>query len=99
MNILIDNRLFEWDDEKAAINWIKRRVNFNDAAKVFSDPYLIEEYDDEHSEHEDRWKVIGKIDDILFVVYTERGEFTRLISARKATATERRRYHDRKESY
>ncbi len=57
------------------------------------------EYDVEHSDYEDRWKVIGMVDEILFVVYTERGDFTRLISARKATATERRRYYARKESY
>lgn len=93
MKTSVDNRLFEWDDEKAALNWRKHRVDFNDAAKVFNDPYRIEEFDEEHSDYEDRWQVIGMVDDILFVIYTERGEYTRLISARKATAIERRKYY------
>ncbi len=93
MKTSVDNRLFEWDDEKAALNWRKHRVDFNDAAKVFNDPYRIEEFDEEHSDYEDRWQVIGMVDDILFVIYTERGEYTQLISARKATAIERRKYY------
>ena len=83
MNILIDNRLFKWDDEKATLNWRKHRVDFEVAAKVFDAPYRIEEFDTEHSDYEDRWKVIGMVNDILFVIYTERDESTRLISARK----------------
>ena len=98
-NISIDNRLFEWDDEKAAINFVKHGITFDTAAKVFSDPYLLEEYDEEHSIDEDRWKIIGMVGKILFVVYTERGEYTRLISAREATPRERRRYYARKENY
>lgn len=93
MKTEINGRFFEWDDEKAALNWRKHRVDFNDAAKVFNDPYRIEEFDEEHSDYEDRWQIIGMIDDILFVIYTERGEYTRLISARKATAIERRKYY------
>ena len=99
MNISIDNRLFEWDDEKAAINFTKHGITFDTAAKVFSDPYLLEEYDEEHSIDEDRWKIIGMVGKILFVIYTERGEYTRLISAREATPRERRRYYARKENY
>ena len=99
MNVTIDNRLFEWDDEKAAINFIKHGITFDTAAKVFSDPYLLEEYDEEHSIDEDRWKIIGMVGKILFVIYTERGEYTRLISAREATPGERRRYYAHKENY
>ena len=99
MNTLIDNRLFEWDDEKAALNFTKHGITFDTAAKVFSDPYLLEEYDEEHSIDEDRWKIIGMVGKILFVIYTERGEYTRLISAREATPRERRRYYARKENY
>ena len=93
MNTLIDNRLFEWDDEKAALNFTKHGITFDTAAKVFSDPYLLEEYDEEHSFDEDRWKVIGMVDDVLFVIYTDRDEKIRLISAREATEQERRRYY------
>ena len=90
MNVSIDNRLFEWDDEKAAINFRKHGVNFKTAAKVFRDNYRLEDYDYEHSVDEDRWNVIGMVNDILFVVYTERANKTRLISAREANDTERR---------
>ena len=46
MNILIDNRLFEWDDEKAALNFKKNGVTFDTATKVFGDENRIEEYDE-----------------------------------------------------
>ena len=93
MNTAVDGRLFEWDDEKAAINFRKHGIKFKTAAKVFRDKYRIEDYDYEHSIDEDRWDVIGMVDDILFVVYTERGDKTRLISAREANDIERRRYY------
>lgn len=47
--------------------------------------YCIEIYDMEHSINEDRYNTIGMVNDILFVVYTERKENIRLISARLAT--------------
>ena len=93
MSISIDGRLFEWDDAKNKINKIKHGINFKTAARVFSDPYLLAEYDEEHSIDEERWKVIGMVDDVLFVIYTNRSDRTRLISARKATEQERRRYY------
>ena len=93
MNTLIDNRLFEWDDEKAAINFKKHGVTFDTAAKVFGDENRIEEYDEEHSIDEDRWQVIGMVGKVIFVIYTERGDFIRLISAREATPMERRKYY------
>lgn len=80
-------------------NWQKHRVRFETATLVFYDELHIVEFDDEHSDYEDRWKVIGKVDDILFVIYTERGDFTRLISARKATSTERRKYYAGTQNY
>ena len=43
---------------------------------------------------EERWDVIGRVDDILFVVYTERNDRTRIISARKATKEEIDEYYD-----
>lgn len=65
----------------------------------WDDENRVEEFDEEHSFDEDRWQVIGMVNDILFVVYTERGESTRLISARKATASERRKYYAGTQSY
>ena len=57
--------------------------------------------DSEHSFDEDRYITIGSVNGtvlILMVVYTERGDAVRIISARKATLQERRRYYDHDES-
>ena len=94
MNISIDGRLFEWDDEKAVRNRKKHKVDFKDAALVFYDEYRIEEFDEENSIDEDRWKVTGMVGNVLVVIYTEREEATRLISARKAEPKERRQYNE-----
>ena len=61
---------------------------------MFNDLQRIEIYDEEHSITEDRYNTIGLVDDILFVVYTERKESIRLISARVATPKERSIYYD-----
>ena len=96
---IINNQTFQWDSEKAESNWRKHTVSFEDAALVFADENRIERYDNEHSYDEDRYITIGKVESILFVIYTERGEITRLISARLATAKERRDYYADNESY
>ena len=85
---------FEWDEDKAALNLKKHGVDFRDAARVFYDVYRIEWYDATHSGDEERYNTIGKVREVLFVVYTERRERTRIISARKATPRERRIYED-----
>ena len=87
---------FEWDEEKAALNLKKHGVRFETAALVFNDENRIEFFDYSHSAFEDRYNTIGKVDKILFVVYTERKALTRIISARIATPAERRMYNDRK---
>ncbi|MBE8950391.1 MAG: BrnT family toxin [Quinella sp. 3Q1] len=84
---------FEWDREKAKLNKIKHGVSFKSAAKVFNDPNRLEEFDAFHSWDEERWQVIGMADNVLFVVYTERRDKIRLISAREATEEERRKYY------
>ena len=61
---------------------------------MFSDEHYIEMYDFEHSIEEDRFIAIGLVDKVLFVVFTERKESVRLISARVATESERRLYYD-----
>lgn len=87
--------LFEWDEEKAALNLKKHGIDFRDAALVFNDEYRIELFDVRHSDFEERYNTIGKVDEVLFVVYTERRNYTRIISARIATSRERRMYYDR----
>lgn len=89
--------LFEWDKEKEKINITKHGIDFTTAAKIFKDENRIEMYDEEHSDFEDRYVTIGTIGGIAYVVvvvYTERKEAIRLISARKATNQERRMYYD-----
>ncbi len=88
---------FEWDDEKNKINIKKHKISFSIAKFVFNDENRIEIFDEIHSINEDRYITIGIINQmpvVVTVVYTERGQKIRLISARKATAEERRMYYD-----
>lgn len=85
---------FEWDENKNIINKEKHKISFETAVYVFNDPYYIEMFDFEHSVDEDRYIAIGKVGDVLFVVFTERKDTIRLISARLATNTERSLYYD-----
>ena len=85
---------FEWDPDKAAANLKKHKVSFFEAATVFQDLDVVIESDPLHSEGEWRGIAIGysTLSRVLLVVHTGRGERTRLISARKATREERRKY-------
>ena len=85
---------FEWDENKNSINKEKHKISFETASYVFDDPYYIEMYDFEHSVDEDRYIAIGKVGDVLLVVFTERNDTIRLISARLATNAERSLYYD-----
>ncbi len=93
--------LFEWDENKARGNLKKHKVSFEEAKTVFNDPLLITFPDDEHSETEDRYISIGTSasNKVLLVIHTERetAEDTliiRLISCRKATASEQKAYEE-----
>ena len=85
---------FEWDEEKAAINLKKHKVAFEDAVYVFQDENRIEFFDAEHSDNEDRYVAIGMVGTIIYVVFTERKDIIRIISARKANSVERSFYYD-----
>lgn len=74
------------------LNKEKHKISFEVASYVFLEPNYVEMYDFEHSYNEDRFVAIGKVGEIIFVVFTERGENIRLISARLATDNERRLY-------
>ena len=86
---------FVWDENKNKANRKKHGIDFQDAVLVFNDDNRIEFYDESHSEDEDRYDTIGLVEDVLFVVYTERGRLTRIISARIATPKERSLYYGR----
>ena len=91
----MEDEEFEWDDEKAASNADKHGVTFEQARSVFRDPFAIEFLDDRQDYGEDRYILIGMTEtNVLVVVYTERQDRNRIISARKAEANERRYYHE-----
>ena len=85
---------YEWDPNQAKSNYKKHRVKFADAVGVFEDENAIT-IEDEH-ESEDRFITIGRdfLRRILVVVYTFRGVIIRIISARKATAREKKEYQE-----
>lgn len=85
---------FEWDEHKNALNKHNHGISFETAAHVFRDPRHIELYDYGHSLDEDRFIAIGRVGRVLFVVFTERREAIRIISARYATAAEQEIYYD-----
>ncbi len=85
---------FEWDDIKEKLNIQKHGIDFQSASFVFLDPLRLEFYDKSHSsDEEDRFITIGFVQQVLTVVYTERGERLRIISARKADRKERDAYY------
>jgi uncharacterized DUF497 family protein len=85
---------FEWDPRKAASNERKHRVGFDEAMTVFADWESITIPDPDHSEGEERFLVIGLSvrGRLLVVSHAERGDNTRIISARRADARERQKY-------
>ena len=86
---------FEWDEAKPETNLDKHGVDFLDAIHVFRDPLLKVEIDRREDYGEERYRAIGAVyGRLLVVVYTEHGETVRVISARKATRHERRRYEE-----
>ena len=87
---------FEWDRAKAPANQLKHGVAFAEAIAVLSDD-LAMTGSEEHL-GEERFVTIGSdaLNRVLVVVYCWRGEHIRIISARKATGRERRRYQEQK---
>jgi uncharacterized DUF497 family protein len=86
----------EWDEAKNEINKREHEgLGFEEAQYVFADPERIERLDQSkgHASGETRWQTLGMVGKILFVVYTERGEKKRIISARLANKAERRSYN------
>jgi uncharacterized protein len=84
---------FEWDDTKAAENYAAHGVIFEEARAVFSDPLASERLDDREDYGEERWVITGLAEGMVTtVVYTERNDRRRLISARRATRTEQDDY-------
>jgi uncharacterized DUF497 family protein len=87
---------FTWDPEKAASNFRKHGVSFEEALTVFGDPLARIHEDPRHSERERREIIVGHSTRgrLLLVSFTERFRVIRLISARGATRHERKDYEE-----
>ena len=85
---------FDRDHQKAEENVRKHGVSFEEASTAFGDPLSVTIGDPDHSEHEDRFVLIGMTyrGRLVVVVHTDREGATRLISARLAEPRERRSY-------
>jgi uncharacterized DUF497 family protein len=84
---------FQWDNDKNAGNLAKHGISFEEASTIFEG--LVFTAPDESSPEEPRERSYGLINGIavVCVVHTDRGGATRIISARKATRTERELYN------
>jgi uncharacterized protein len=82
-----------WDPNKAEINFKKHRIRFSDAETVLSDPFALT-LEEQVVSTELRYATVGSdaVGRIITIVYSYRAETIRLISARKATPTERKQY-------
>ena len=89
---------FEWDENKNIINQKKHKISFEEAMTVFYDDEALVIDDPEHSEEEERFIILGLSNktNLLVVCHCYRKSDTviRIISARKATATESKQYYE-----
>jgi uncharacterized DUF497 family protein len=84
-----------WDEAKNLLNIQEHDLSFETAQYVFADPERLERFDrsESNTSEEERWQTLGKVGTVIFVVYTERGNDKRIITARPADKTERRSYN------
>jgi uncharacterized DUF497 family protein len=89
----------EWDPVKSRLNARKHGVHFADSVAVLEDEWALT-MRDLSSVEEERWVTLGMdaLGRVIILVYTWRGDRVRMISARKATARERRRYEEEHEA-
>jgi len=91
---------FTWDVSKNLLNKKKHGVRFEEAQTVFFDEAAMEFFDPEHSRDEDRFLLLGQSFSLRTLMvchcHKEKKEIIRIISARKATAKERRKYQRNK---
>jgi len=89
---------FEWDARKAAVNRRKHGIDFADAVAVFEDERALTVQDEISAVDEARMLTLGRDTRgrMLVVAYTWRGDRIRVISARKATPSERRQHRRKK---
>jgi uncharacterized DUF497 family protein len=92
---------FAWEESKNEANKKKHEVGFEEAQTVFFDESAMEFFDTEHSNDEDRFLLLGQSFSLRTLMvchcYREKEDIIRIISARKATAKERRKYQRNKQ--
>ena len=93
MHRYINGVAIEWDVAKNDINIKKHGLSFETATLVFADADRVEFYDFRHSIDEARYVTIGLVNNLITVIYTERKQALRIISARVATLAERKIYY------
>lgn len=91
---------FEWDPQKNERNRKRHRISFEEAREVFGDPFHLSVLDRRFTYFEERWITVGqtgrrRVAVVAHVYFDEDGaEVVRIISAREATAYERRQYEE-----
>ena len=86
---------FEWDERKRQDNIRKHGIDFVDAALIFEGP-ILESTDTRRAYGETRWRALGRSGRmVLMVIYTRRGDATRIISAWKVDDDGAKRYAKR----
>ena len=96
----LDDMTFSWNEIKAEINKKKHGVSFQEAASAFGDVNAQFYDDEEHSEDEERFILLGysEMSRMLMICHCYRGidaNIVRIISARNATRQERQKYEER----
>lgn len=89
---------FEWDEIKNQKNLVKHGLSFETACEVFQDPFALS-IQDRFEGNEERWQTIGLVRSIVIIIVAhtycgDDDEVIRIISARKATKNERKRYEE-----
>ena len=83
--------MFEWDEAKNRANRRKHRISFESIVPCFSGPMLVS-VDDRDDYDETRYDAVGFLHDVpVVIIFAERGETIRIISARKADRHERQK--------
>ena len=85
--------IYVWDEDKHRSNMAKHGVGFEEAMTVFDDDHAVVFYDEDHSDNEDRFVIVGnsRFGKVLVVVhcYQQENDIVRIISSRKSTKRER----------
>ena len=85
---------FDWDKGNIDKNWLKHNVSPAECEQIFFNRPLVIQDDIMHSKTEKRFYALGKTDSkrALFIVFTVRNDFIRVISARDMSPKERKVY-------